>query len=155
MPETIVSHGPEDTMAIAGGLLPSLPRPPAPAIVALYGELGSGKTCFVKGLARALGIDRPITSPTFTLVNEYRGARALVHMDLYRLSDPDDVLALGFDEYLQDAAVTVIEWAERAEELLPAETTRVAFKALPQPDDREITIRPPSKFRVMKPDVSR
>lgn len=98
-------------------------------VLALHGDLGSGKTCFVSGLAAALGIREPITSPTYTLVREYEGSRALVHIDLYRLASPDAVLALGFDELLQRDAVIAIEWAERAHVLLPANTLHLHLRA--------------------------
>jgi tRNA threonylcarbamoyladenosine biosynthesis protein TsaE len=134
----VTSRSPEQTMALAQELLPRLPSPTA--VLALVGELGTGKTCFVRGLARALGIERPITSPTFTIVNEYRGTRPLVHMDLYRLHGPDEVLALGFDEYLLDGGVIAIEWAERAADVLPPDTVQVAFRARTGSNERTITI---------------
>lgn len=87
----------------------------APAVVLLNGELGAGKTCLVQGLARGLGVgpEEPVTSPSFTLLNVYAGRCPLYHFDLYRLSQEEDLLDLGFDEYLQADGVTVVEWAER------------------------------------------
>lgn len=133
----MVSHGPEETRSIAAFLADELPDR---SVVALYGELGSGKTCFVQGLASALGITQPVTSPTFTIINEFRGARPLYHIDLYRLSGPDEILALGFDDYLEAGGVTAIEWAERAGDLLPPETVHVKLAALAQPNERSILI---------------
>ncbi len=98
-------------------------RLPNGGVVALQGELGSGKTTFVQGMAAALGIARPVTSPTFTLVGEYPGGRILlVHMDLYRLRSADDLLTIGFPEYLERKALIAVEWPERAGDLLPPET---------------------------------
>ena len=82
----IISHSVEDTWNIARSLIDQLPDR---AVLALHGELGSGKTCFVQGLAAALDISQAITSPTFTIVNEYSGTRPLYHIDLYRLNSPD------------------------------------------------------------------
>jgi tRNA threonylcarbamoyladenosine biosynthesis protein TsaE len=135
-----LSHSPEETWEIARALLDALP---ARAVLALHGELGSGKTCFVQGLAEALGIRQAVTSPTFTIVNEYRGARRLVHIDLYRLSGADEALALGLDEYFEREGVTAIEWAERAAAVLPPHTVHVRFTAGAQPDERRIVIEEP------------
>jgi tRNA threonylcarbamoyladenosine biosynthesis protein TsaE len=83
-------------------------------VIALSGELGAGKTQFVRGLARGLGIASRVHSPTFTLVNEYGGGRLkLFHLDLYRLETPDQIATAGIEEFLQPAGVAVIEWAER------------------------------------------
>jgi tRNA threonylcarbamoyladenosine biosynthesis protein TsaE len=136
--DEIISNSPEETQAIAKSLVESSPDLCA---VALHGELGAGKTCFVQGIAAALDINEPITSPTFTIINEYDGTRKLQHMDLYRLSSSDEVLALGFEDYLSGNGIIAIEWPDRAEELLPAETVHVYLKAMDQPDCRSITIR--------------
>jgi len=96
--------------------------------VALTGELGAGKTCLTQGIACGLGVpDRyAVTSPTFTLVNEYPGSKAdLVHMDVYRLRGSAELEELGFDEYLRGDSVMVIEWAEKIQDVLPAETMYV------------------------------
>ena len=99
-------------------------------IVCLEGDLGAGKTTFTQGLAAALGMAGRVTSPTFCLVQEHRCASAregmpslLVHMDLYRLRGEDDVLAIGWEDYLTEGAVLVVEWPERAGSLIP-ETAR-------------------------------
>jgi len=98
-------------------------------VVALIGELGSGKTCFTKGVAAGMGIDRaiPIVSPTFTLINEYPGRLPLYHFDLYRISTMAQILDLGCEEYFGGRGVAVIEWGERAGGLLPEEHVRVEF----------------------------
>lgn len=90
-------------------------------VIALIGELGSGKTCFTKGIAYGLGIDQGtvITSPSFSLANEYQGRHPFVHMDLYRLEGPEESLSLGLEEYLDGDHVVVVEWAERCLEMMP------------------------------------
>jgi len=87
-----------------------------PLIIGLRGDLGTGKTCLTQGLARGLGVpeEEPVTSPSYTLMNQYTGRLELHHFDLYRLNGPEDLVDLGFDDYLQGAGVVVVEWAERA-----------------------------------------
>lgn len=82
----------------------------------LAGDLGAGKTCFSQGIGLGLGVpeDEPVTSPSYTLMNHYRGRCDLYHFDLYRLSGPEDLVDLGFDEYAHGEGVTLVEWAERA-----------------------------------------
>jgi tRNA threonylcarbamoyladenosine biosynthesis protein TsaE len=95
-------------------------------VVALFGELGAGKTALVKGIARGLGITQEITSPTFTLIHEYTGGRLpLFHIDLYRLDGVDQVLMIGIEDYLAGPGVTAIEWSEKMESLLPESATRI------------------------------
>lgn len=81
--------------------------------IAMYGDLGAGKTAFVQGLAKALGINSHITSPTFTIVNEYEGRLPLYHFDVYRIADPDEMYEIGYDEYIYSDGVCVVEWADR------------------------------------------
>ena len=138
MREEVVSHSPEETRRLAGLLLARLP---GRAVLALHGDLGGGKTCFVQGLALALGIRRAVTSPTFALIREYRGPRTLVHIDLYRIRSSDEALQLGMEEYLEADAVVAVEWAERAADLLPGDTIDLFFAARPAPEERAITIR--------------
>jgi tRNA threonylcarbamoyladenosine biosynthesis protein TsaE len=100
-------------------------------VVALFGDLGAGKTALVKGIARGLGTPQEVTSPTFTIIHEYPGGRLpMFHIDLYRLESAEQALAIGIDDYLNGAGVTTIEWAEKIEPLLPANAVRIHITAL-------------------------
>lgn len=90
-------------------------------IICLNGDLGTGKTHFVKGIARGLDIKDTITSPTFSIVNEYDGRLKLYHFDVYRVNDPDEIEAIGFDEYIFSDAVSIIEWSKYIETIIPEE----------------------------------
>lgn len=114
---TFTSASVDETIAFArawaGALQPN-------DVVALCGDLGAGKTHFVKGLVAGCGSEEPVTSPTFTLLHEYRGGRLPVfHFDFYRLESRAEIERIGFDDYLSDDGVAVIEWADRFPELLP------------------------------------
>ncbi len=113
-------------------------------VVALTGELGAGKTCFVQGLARALGVARPVTSPTFVMVNEYRGRLPVHHVDAYRTASLTELLDLGLPELFDDGGVTVIEWADKVGPLLPARTIRVHLDGVGD-EPRRISIREPGR----------
>ena len=115
-------------------------------ILALHGDLGSGKTCFVTGIANALGISEPITSPTFTMINEYEGMQNLCHMDLYCISNPDELFTLGLEDYFNGNGITIIEWAERAGDLLPEHSIHICFEVLDAPNSRKITITSPHEL---------
>lgn len=88
-------------------------------VVCLSGDLGVGKTAFVKGLAKGIGITEHITSPTFTIVNEYQGKYKLYHFDVYRVNDSDELNEIGFEEYIYGDGISVIEWAEIIKDILP------------------------------------
>ena len=111
-------------------------------VVALYGELGSGKTCLVQGLVRGLGVSRQATSPTFVLVNEYRGRLPVHHVDAYRTESLTELLNLGLDELLDGDGVTVVEWADKLLPLLPPRTIFVEIHGVGD-EPRAITIRRP------------
>lgn len=122
-------------------------------IICLNGELGSGKTHFVKGLARGLGITDYITSPTFTIVNEYMGRLKLFHFDVYRVDDPYEISAIGFDEYIFSDAVSIIEWSKFIQELIPEDSLNITIEKLPDKGDnfRKIKIESDSKrFQYIK-----
>ena len=118
------SHSYADTARIAAEFADTLK---GGEFVAMYGELGAGKTAFVQGLAKALGIDRPVTSPTFTIVNEYEGRVPLFHFDVYRIADPDEMYAIGYDEYLDRGGICIVEWSELIEDIFPDEVIRVTI----------------------------
>ena len=136
MTERVVARTPEET-AGAGERLGA--RLPAGAVVACVGELGAGKTCFVQGLARGLGVTGVVTSPTFVLVNVYRGRVPVYHLDAYRADSLTEVVDLGIDEMMAGAGVTLIEWADKVRPLLPADAVRVTISGLGD-EPREIVI---------------
>lgn len=111
-------------------------------VVCLEGDLGAGKTTFVQGLAAALGLPGRVTSPTFCLVQEHEASdgRLLVHMDLYRLTSEDDVIAIGWEDYLSRGAVVAVEWPERAGSLIPEGARHVTFAILDGDERRRIEI---------------
>jgi len=118
----LASTSPEQTAEIGRRLAGTLR---AGSVVSLEGPLGAGKTTLVKGLAGALGINEPVTSPSFTLIASYRGLTDLHHVDLYRLESLAEIADLGLEELMAGNAVTVIEWGEKAGPLLPADALRV------------------------------
>lgn len=133
----------EETWALARRLAAEL-KPGD--VVCLEGDLGAGKTTFTQGLAAALGVPGRVTSPTFCLVQEHRSARSrpdttflLVHMDLYRLHDEDDVLAIGWEDYLSEGAILVVEWPERAGSLIPPTAKHVVFSHLDGVERRRLS----------------
>ena len=110
-------------------------------IIALIGELGSGKTCITRGIARGMGISEEfhITSPTFTLINEYPGRIPLYHLDVYRLSGSGDLEDLGYEEYFYGKGAIVIEWADKIKDIIPPDSIFVYLKYLGE-KKREIKI---------------
>ena len=95
-------------------------------VIAMNGDLGAGKTTFTKALAKGLGIEETVTSPTFNIVKEYRGGRLpLYHFDVYRIEDPEEMYELGYEEYFYGEGVCAVEWAEKIEELIPADAVRI------------------------------
>ncbi len=126
---TIITESDQDTIRVGkemGALLVE------GDVVGLAGELGSGKTWLTKGIALGLGMNPKtiVTSPSFTLVNEYQGRTPLVHMDVYRLGSLEDALSAGIEEYLHSAGVVVLEWADRWPEMLPEHTLMVQLHIL-------------------------
>lgn len=135
------TYSPEETEALAARIA-SETKPGT--IILLRGDLGAGKTAFTRGFARGLGITDPVSSPTFTIVQEYPFAdgRMLYHMDLYRINDSDAALAFGIDDFLfAGNAVSLIEWPERAEELYPPDALNIEIAHTDGENHRIITIR--------------
>jgi len=112
------------------------------SVVALRGNLGTGKTCLTKGIARGLGISEEITSPTYTIVSEYPGKLSLYHLDVYRLNGDDDFAALGGEEFLYGQGVSVIEWSERIPGSIPDDAIFIKLELLGG-DNRRIRISVP------------
>lgn len=104
-------------------------RVPAGSVICLNGDLGVGKTVFVKGVAKGLGVTEPVCSPTFTIVQEYREGRIpLYHFDVYRIEDPEEMYEIGYEEYFFGDGVCLIEWAEQIRELIPPDATQVTIE---------------------------
>lgn len=97
-------------------------------IVCINGDLGTGKTVFTNGIAKSLGIKEHITSPTFTIVNEYSGRVPFYHFDVYRIADSEEMFEIGFEEYLYGEGIVVIEWADIIKDILPEEVIQVTIK---------------------------
>lgn len=113
-------------------------------IICLIGDLGTGKTHLTKGIALGLEINESITSPTFNIVNEYDDGRLkFYHFDVYRVNDPDEIAAIGFDEYIFGDGVSVIEWANYIEELIPEDNLTILLEKVPQLGSsfRKVTIK--------------
>ncbi len=110
-------------------------------LIVLLGDLGAGKTTFVKGFVAALGSSEPVTSPTFTIAQRYDGGRLRVHhLDAYRLSGPEEAVDLALDELLDDEAVTVIEWGDRLRGILPVDRLEIAIAFGAGDDDRRFAL---------------
>lgn len=134
-----LTHNETETEALgarlAGALSPG-------AVVAYRGGLGMGKTAFTRGLARGLGYVGRVTSPTFTIVNEYEGGRLpLFHFDMYRLGSAEELFDIGWEDYLDRGGVCAVEWSEQTEDALPSNAIRVTIARCPEADTwRTITI---------------
>lgn len=133
-----LTSSPEETEAVGEKLARAIAERPF-AFVALYGELGVGKTAFVRGFCRVFGIDR-VKSPTFTVVNEYRGTKNVFHMDLYRLKDEADLLSVGFDDYLGRRGYLLTEWSEKIPAAIPDDAIRVTISKTDGDAGRRIAV---------------
>ena len=141
MEKVFETYSPEETLEI-GKLLGENAAPGD--VYALIGDLGAGKTVFTKGFAQGLGIEEPVNSPTFTILQIYEEGRIpLYHFDVYRIEEPEEMEEVGFDEYIDGDGVCLIEWAGRIGDLLPPEVIVVRIeKNLDRgPDYRRITVR--------------
>jgi len=135
----VITHSSEETQKWAERLSERLH---AGDVITLEGDLGAGKTTFTQGLAKGLGVQGVVNSPTFTIVKEYQGRMPLYHMDVYRMEDEFE--ELGFDEYFYGEGVTVVEWASRIQSILPDEILSIRIKRLGD-DQREINFEPKGK----------
>lgn len=111
-------------------------------VITLDGDLGAGKTSITKSIALGLGIEEHITSPTFTIVNEYEGRCPLYHFDVYRIGDPEEMYDIGYEEYLNSEGVCVIEWSSLIESILPDKRLEIVIHRGHGESDREIEIIP-------------
>ena len=133
-----LSHSEQETEQLGEQVARKLPRG---TVIAYTGELGMGKTAFTRGLARGLGCRGRVTSPTFTIVNEYEGDIPLFHFDLYRLGSSDELFDIGWDDYLARGGVCAVEWSERVSDALPEDTIFVDIARTDEHEDwRTITV---------------
>ncbi|MED1202696.1 tRNA (adenosine(37)-N6)-threonylcarbamoyltransferase complex ATPase subunit type 1 TsaE [Heyndrickxia acidicola] len=134
-----ITNSPEETFEFAKRIA-ALLQPKD--VLLLEGDLGAGKTTFTKGLAKGLGIDKTVNSPTFTIIKEYAGRLPLYHMDVYRVQDEFE--DLGFDEYFEGEGVTIVEWAHLIKEQLPKDSLSINIFHL-ESDKRRFEIKPKGK----------
>ena len=133
-----LTHSREETAALGSRLADALD---GGRVVAFTGDLGAGKTAFISGMAQALGVEERVTSPTFTIVNEYEGGRlALFHFDMYRLDSADELFHIGWEDYLARGGVCAVEWSENVAEAIEPDAVRVSIRRGAGDDDRVITI---------------
>ncbi|HEV8533914.1 MAG TPA: tRNA (adenosine(37)-N6)-threonylcarbamoyltransferase complex ATPase subunit type 1 TsaE [Methylomirabilota bacterium] len=133
----MVCRNPEETQALGERLGRRLGEG---SVVACTGELGAGKTCFLQGLARGLGVTADVTSPTFVLVNQYRGRLPVYHIDAYRTESLTELVDVGLEEMVHGSGVTIIEWADKILPLLPSTAITVAISGLgDEPRQIELT----------------
>ena len=132
-----ISNSPEETENIGVNLSKKLL---GNEVIALYGPMGMGKTAFVRGLAKGLGINKGVCSPTFGIVHEYTGSKKLYHFDMYRVTSFDDLYSTGFFDYI-DTGILVIEWSENIESVLPQDSIRIDFSPGDNENQRIIEIQ--------------
>ena len=142
MKQVYYTNSAEETRELAAKIAAETPNG---TVFALDGNLGAGKTVFASGFARGLGITEPVSSPTFTIVQEYpRSEGMFFHLDLYRIDNPDAALAFGIDEFLYASdAISLVEWPERIDGLFPPGTVRVTIERTEQEETRKITVEKP------------
>ena len=133
----IFSSSPEETLQKARELYPHLKED---AILCFFGDLASGKTTFIKGIAEAAGVaPEQVSSPTFVYLNIYQGSRTIYHFDLYRLTGVDPFLSLGFEEFLFSPGIKCLEWSERIASIIPPQAIQITFTATSE-TSREIVV---------------
>ncbi|MBQ9760379.1 MAG: tRNA (adenosine(37)-N6)-threonylcarbamoyltransferase complex ATPase subunit type 1 TsaE [Clostridia bacterium] len=142
--EQIVTESANETEAFGAALAKKMCKDLSlPPFIALYGDLGVGKTAFVRGFASVIAPNSLVRSPTFALVNEYRAKpRSLFHFDMYRIEDEDDLYSIGFYDYLDRAGICLVEWSENIPYALPDRYLRVSIEKIDpdSPDKRSITV---------------
>lgn len=137
----IITHSAEETEGV--GM--SLAEKAGPgAVIAMRGGLGAGKTAFVRGFASAMGVSDRVTSPTFTIVNEYEGRIPIFHFDMYRLSGSDELFEIGWEDYIARNGVCIVEWSENTDDIFDSGTITVTIEKLSD-SDRKITIHIPEE----------
>jgi len=122
-----ITHSEQETEDLGARLSSGLP---GGTVVAMYGDLGAGKTAFVRGMARGMGLKCRVSSPTFTIVNEYLGPRDLIHFDMYRLSGADELFDIGWEDYLNRGAVCAVEWSENVRDAFFGDEITVTIEKL-------------------------
>ena len=142
----ITTHSADETQALGKKLAESL-RPGD--VIAYFGDLGAGKTAFTRGIAEGLGVSEQVTSPTYTIVNEYLSGRLpLFHFDMYRLGSSDELFDIGWEDYLARGGVCAVEWSEHVEDALQDAIRLTIEKDSLGPDTRHITIEGGSRFEL-------
>ena len=141
----IITNSPEETEAVGFELAKELEiNTSLPPFIALYGDLGVGKTAFVRGFTKVFSPNALVRSPTFALVNEYpsKSDRRVFHFDMYRIADEDDLYSIGYYDYLDDGSICLVEWSENIPYAIPDEHIRVEITKtnLDRPDERNIKI---------------
>jgi tRNA threonylcarbamoyladenosine biosynthesis protein TsaE len=151
----IKTRSPEETRILGASLAPML----LPGdVISLTGDLGAGKTVFVQGLATALGVEQRVTSPTFTIVHEYGGRYPILHLDVYRLNSFQEVIDLGFEEFLDPEAILIVEWGEAVAPLLPNRYLEIDMRRVDEPEavlERLVAFKPRGPEWIRKLDGMR
>ena len=138
---TIITNNEAETIAAGCNFSSTLSRG---TVVAMYGDLGAGKTAFVRGMAKGLGLNARVSSQTFTIVNEYLGEIPLFHFDMYRLNSEDELFDIGWEDYLGRGGICVVEWSENVEGAFFDDTIRVNIEKLSD-TSRKIIITMPDR----------
>ncbi len=133
---TYITKNEKETEAVGAEFAKNLP---GGTVIAMYGDLGAGKTAFVRGMAKGMGLTCRVTSPTFTIVNEYLGERELIHFDMYRLQSADELFDIGWEDYLSRGAICAVEWSENVRDAFTGDEITLNIEKLDD-NTRKITI---------------
>ncbi|MBQ0106213.1 MAG: tRNA (adenosine(37)-N6)-threonylcarbamoyltransferase complex ATPase subunit type 1 TsaE [Armatimonadetes bacterium] len=150
MKTEFISHSPEDTEKLASELAGRLSKGD---VILFFGDLGAGKTTFTKGLAKGLKITDYIHSPTFTLIHEHIGKLNLYHIDLYRLDTLEEIMNIGFEDYLYSEGVTVVEWSEKLQDYLPKGYIKIEIETIGDTDRKFVLSSDLETYNKMLGDV--